>query len=606
MLRVLSIFLLLYTVQISALTLDKQWYDANNTTLSERYTQQLIQLKNELKTAELSQEKKEQLDYRQILLQKLQTTLNEDTFKEYKKIDKIESRSEFIAALKLYKSMQEKFAQRKQDISEYQKRAQTLEEQINSAVENDVSTLNAQLLYAYYQIKSKNAKAFVKQVGDSFNEDKKQFLTALQTLEFLQNSNIRDKLTQKALKVKEIEVDEKRALLKFDKAQIAQNETKMELLSKQILSLKSQKDALNEQLIWLSLEELLPALKAKKSALFFKEFKKWGILVDYTGLNFESINELLKYLSREYIGLTKTTLADTKESFLDIVKYGWDRLNDPFIPLGEGVSIFAISKFFFIFIAGFSVASFYRRRILKPRGYLKNSSAATRTMLSNIGYYFLVFITFIMALKVVGIDLSSLTILVGALSVGIGFGLQNIVSNFISGIILIFEKSIQVGNIIEIDATLRGRVTQINMRSSVITTFDNVDIIIPNSTFIQNNVINLTLTDDIRRLKIPFGVAYGSDIDHVKEVVLRELEKSDLTYIKDDAEKAPKIWMSAMGASSLDLILLVWIHSNANKEGRDPSNISDFLIFIYKTLGENKIEIPFPQLDLHIKKEDGV
>ena len=313
--------------------------------------------------------------------------------------------------------------------------------------------------------------------------------------------------------------------------------------------------------------------------------------------------ELFKYLSRERIGVAKTTFADTKESFLDILRYGWTEINNPIIPIGDGVSILAVIKFFLIFIFGFTVAIFYKRKISNASGYLKNSSPATKTMLANLGYYFLVILTFVFALNSVGIDLSSLTILVGALSVGIGFGLQNIVSNFISGIILIFEKSIQVGNIIEISDQFRGRVTQINMRSSVINTFDNIDIIIPNSTLMQNNVINLTFSDDIRRLHVPFGVAYGTSSDLVIEVILDALKKSDLVYIQDDESKEAKVWMTGMGASSVDFKLLDWINANTNKMGVDSSNMSDFLIFIYKTLQNNNIEIPFPQMDIHVKKD---
>jgi small-conductance mechanosensitive channel len=256
-----------------------------------------------------------------------------------------------------------------------------------------------------------------------------------------------------------------------------------------------------------------------------------------------------------------------------------------------------------IFIVGFSIATFYRRKITDAsENYLKNTSIATRTMLSNLGYYFLVAVTFVFGLKSVGIDLSSLTILVGALSVGIGFGLQNIVSNFISGIILIFEKSIQVGHIIEIASGVRGKVSQINMRSSVITTFDNIDIIIPNATLIQGNVINLTFSDDIRRLNIPFSIAYGSDIDYVTSIIIESLNNSSLTYIRSTPEKLPKVRMTLMGTSSIDFELLVWISENPDENGVGSSNMSDFLIFIYKTLQKHNIEMPFPQMDIHLRK----
>lgn len=140
------------------------------------------------------------------------------------------------------------------------------------------------------------------------------------------------------------------------------------------------------------------------------------------------------------------------------------------------------------------------------------------------------------------------------------------------------------------------------MRSSVITTFDNIDIIIPNSTLIQNNVINLTFSDDIRRLNVPFGVAYGSDIDEVIKTILDSLRNSDLIYLRNLPEKAAKVRMTAMSASSIDFELLVWISENPDENGVGSSNMSDFLIFIYKTLQENNIEIPFPQMDVHLKR----
>jgi hypothetical protein len=155
----------------------------------------------------------------------------------------------------------------------------------------------------------------------------------------------------------------------------------------------------------------------------------------------------------------------------------------------------------------------------------------------------------------------------------------------------------------EIEAGVRGKVSQINMRSSVITTFDNIDIIIPNATLIQNNVINLTFSDDIRRLNIPFGIAYGCDIDYVIKTILESLNNSKLTYIRYSIDKAPKVRMTLMGASSINFELLVWISENPDENGVGSSNMSDFLIFIYKTLQENNIEIPFPQMDIHLKKE---
>ena len=203
-------------------------------------------------------------------------------------------------------------------------------------------------------------------------------------------------------------------------------------------------------------------------------------------------------------------------------------------------------------------------------------------------------------LDTIGLDLSSFAVIAGALSVGIGFGLQNIIANFISGVILFFEKSIKIGDFLQISDTLSGRVTDIRMRSIIIRTNDNRDVIVPNQTFIQEQVINWTLSDDIRRMHVPFGVAYGSDIDKVKTVILDALEKSDIEYIRYDQEKQPQVVMKAMSASSVDFELRVWVHGDNTVK---PSGTMDsFLVLLYKTLYAHRIEIPFPQLDVHIHK----
>jgi small-conductance mechanosensitive channel len=187
----------------------------------------------------------------------------------------------------------------------------------------------------------------------------------------------------------------------------------------------------------------------------------------------------------------------------------------------------------------------------------------------------------------------------GALSVGIGFGLQNIVSNFVSGIILMFEKSIRVGDLVEVDQTLKGNIAKMNMRSTIVNTFDNIDVIIPNSAFIENRVVNYTYGDHTRRLHIPFGVAYGTPVNKVKESVKEALEQSGLNYIRDNEDKKPDIWMKSMNNSSVDYELLIWI--DANPDNKNRPLMKDFLELIYNALYENDIEIPFPQMDLHVR-----
>ncbi len=596
------IFLILFLISSSfALGVDKTWYENKKEDLEKLYLEQSSKISSSKN--DLSPEDKEQVEYQLLLLKKLQSILKEQNTFIFKNIEEITTIEKYIEQVKEYLKTDVNYNTIKNEFIDNNNKIKLLEEQIDKlTTKDDIATINSQLLYAYYNLKNKQNKSTIDEYEKYQTNFKKILLDSLENTKFIPNPTLSTKIDKVLENFNDLIKEEKKLSIGFDKAKITENEVKIKNLNFQIEELKNDKLKLINQIVYLKIEELLPLLKDKKSEYFDLNNKLQLFLKEYE-TDYESLNELFKYLSRERLGVTKTTFADTKQSFIDVIKFGWTELNNPIIPIGDGVSILAIIKFLFIFILGFSLATFYKKKISSGNAhYLRNTSIATRTMLANLGYYFLVAITFVFGLKSVGIDLSSLTILVGALSVGIGFGLQNIVSNFISGIILIFEKSIQVGHIIEISTGVRGKVSQINMRSSVITTFDNIDIIIPNATLIQNNVINLTFSDDIRRLNIPFGIAYGCDIDYVINTVLESLSNSTLTYIRNTSEKAPKVRMTLMGTSSIDFELLVWISENPDENGIGSSNMSDFLIFIYKTLQENNIEIPFPQMDIHLKK----
>jgi small-conductance mechanosensitive channel len=219
-------------------------------------------------------------------------------------------------------------------------------------------------------------------------------------------------------------------------------------------------------------------------------------------------------------------------------------------------------------------------------------------LIANFGKYTIVVITFLIVLSTLGLNLTSLAVVAGALSVGIGFGLQNIVNNFVSGIILLIEKSIRIGDLIEVSDAVVGRVQEIRLRSTIITTFDNVELVVPNSELVQNRIVNRTLTSGVRRLRMPFGVAYGTDVEQVRSAILSAVAQSSLRCYSDE-EKKPDVWMTGLGASSVDYALLVWIDA----EQPDPPLPSDFYILIYNALNAAKIPIPFPQLDVHMTRE---
>jgi potassium efflux system protein len=204
-------------------------------------------------------------------------------------------------------------------------------------------------------------------------------------------------------------------------------------------------------------------------------------------------------------------------------------------------------------------------------------------------------IGFLFAIAAAGVDMSKLAILLGALGVGIGFGLQNIFNNLVSGIILAFERPIQVGDIIEI-GEFWGTVKEIGIRSSTIFTFEGSEVIVPNGNLISKELINWTLTDRQRRAEVLVGVAYGTDPEKVLDI-LRNITAEHSDVLK---EPAPLALFTGFGESSLDFRLLFWIRK-ADERYRIQSEVN---VAVNKALQKADITIPFPQHDLHLRSVD--
>lgn len=219
--------------------------------------------------------------------------------------------------------------------------------------------------------------------------------------------------------------------------------------------------------------------------------------------------------------------------------------------------------------------------------------------LQRVIHYLILTIGFFIALSTLGLDLTKITLFASALGVGLGFGLQNLVSNFVSGLIILFEKSLNVGDFVELQSGITGEVREINMRSTLVTTNDNVDILVPNSEFINGHVTNWTLREALRRIRIPFGVAYGSDKDLVKQAALEAASRVPWTYDGSGTKREPRVWLVNFGDSSLDFELVVWLTPDAVK--RPAAVQADYYWEIESSLKQHGIEIPFPQRDLHLR-----
>jgi potassium efflux system protein len=215
-----------------------------------------------------------------------------------------------------------------------------------------------------------------------------------------------------------------------------------------------------------------------------------------------------------------------------------------------------------------------------------------RHAMGKLIHYFLVLVGLLVAMNLVGIKLESFLVLGGALGVGIGFGLQHVANNFISGLILLFERPVKVGDTVVVDKEW-GRVKRIGLRSTVIETFDRSELIVPNSHLVSNTVTNWTLSNPMARVRIQVGVGYSTDIQLALDL-LREAAQRNSRVLR---EPAPAAFFTRFGESSVELELHAWV---ADVKERLLAQ-SEIGIEIQRLLGEAGVEIPFPQRDLHIR-----
>lgn len=248
--------------------------------------------------------------------------------------------------------------------------------------------------------------------------------------------------------------------------------------------------------------------------------------------------------------------------------------------------------FTLIILAALVVTRIFTRlvfdRILK-RFHLKDG---IRYTLRRLTEYTLHLVGIIIAFQFVGIDLSGLAVIFGLLSVGIGFGLQNVTANFVAGLVLLFERPIKVGDRITV-GDVEGDVEEISMRATRIRTLNNISIIVPNSQFTSSNIVNWSYGDLRVRLEIDVGVSYGSDL----ELVLKSLKDIALENPKVLRDPEPDVLLRELGDSSWNMRLRLWI-DNPHGHHQIRSDINCGIVRIFRERG---IEIPFPQRDIHVR-----
>lgn len=271
-------------------------------------------------------------------------------------------------------------------------------------------------------------------------------------------------------------------------------------------------------------------------------------------------------------------------------------LEIPLVKLGGSpVTLWAIFQLVVLVALLFYVSGKLRTWIVEEFLTRTRMEMGARQATGSIIRYTVIAIGFIVILQTAGIDLTALNVLAGAVGIGLGFGLQNIVNNFVSGIIILFERPIKVGDRIVV-GNVEGDVVRIGARSTEVVTNDNITIIVPNSKFITENVVNWSHNDRKVRFRIPVSVAYGSDVRQVERLLLEVAAKNSDVLDKP----APGVRLMEFGDSGLNFELRAWSTTLIHRRGLLTSSLN---FAIYHTFAEHGIEIPFPRRDIHILRD---
>ncbi|MGY1426436.1 mechanosensitive ion channel family protein [Lysobacter sp. A289] len=249
------------------------------------------------------------------------------------------------------------------------------------------------------------------------------------------------------------------------------------------------------------------------------------------------------------------------------------------------------------------VSMLLRRTLVRYGKQRQNVNHAALYTVARVAHYLLLLIGVMLALQLAGVPVGEFAVFAGALGIGLGFGLREIFANFIGGLVLLFDQSLKVGDFIELDADVRGTVRDINMRATRIITNDNIDIMVPNAEFMTGRVVNWTHRDALRRMRVPFKVAYGVDKELVKKAALEAAAKVPFTLATEGRHR-PQVWLADFGDGAVEYLLAVWLTEEATK--RNAAIKAAYLWELDTSFKKHGIEIPLPQRDLNLRSVFGL
>jgi small-conductance mechanosensitive channel len=266
------------------------------------------------------------------------------------------------------------------------------------------------------------------------------------------------------------------------------------------------------------------------------------------------------------------------------------------------ITLLGVLRVLMIFGVAWTLSHLLRRGLQRATVHHHSMSSGSIHTLSRLVHYAILTIGLLVALSSIGLDFTKLALLASALGVGLGFGLQAVFGNFVAGLIPLVERSLKVGDFVDLQSGITGEVREINIRSTLVTTNDNVDILVPNSEFVNGRVTNWTLREVYRRFHVPFGVAYGSEKERVQTAALEAADGVPYT-LKGQQARDPQVWLVGFGESSLNFELVVWVTLEGVK--RPAATLAAYCWALETALIRHGIELPFPQRDVHLRWAEG-
>lgn len=264
---------------------------------------------------------------------------------------------------------------------------------------------------------------------------------------------------------------------------------------------------------------------------------------------------------------------------------------------GFNLTVGALAIAILLFVVCVLLSVLLRRLLRRYARRYESVNPSSVYVVGRLLHYLLLLVGVLLALNATGIPMARFTVFAGALGVGLGFGLQAIFNNFVCGVVLLFDRSLKVGDFVDLASGVHGRVRDIGIRATRITTNDDIDIVVPNSEFVNGRVVNWTVREGFRRLKVPFHVAYASDKDTVRQAALDASRSVDFT-LTQEGEKAPQVRLVAFGEWAMEFELVVWLNAEATR--RPGAAIAAYNWALHDALLARGIRIPLPQRDVRL------